>query len=123
MSVVAGKLGLRLVWVFAGLHQRTGGVTIIFHLKSQLNFFHLVFGSLSGGELTHFLQQVEVDVLEQLLHSSAGGPAEFVLDGIERDVDRGDLLSEYLADLLEVEDVVAVVVVRQDLRRVVLTSD
>ena len=49
-----------------------------FKLKSKLKYFHLVSGVLLGSDFLCFLQQWEEDTLEQLLHSCAGSPSEFL---------------------------------------------
>ena len=80
MSVVAGKLSLPLVCVFAGLHQLAGGLTLIFNLKSKLHLLLLLLLNLFVGDVRGFLQQPEEHLLEQLLHPCAGVPAQFLFD-------------------------------------------
>ena len=61
--------------------------------------------------------------MEQLHHPGAGWPSEVLFDGSERSFDCGDLLRDLLLDDVEVEGVVASVVLAEDLGLVVLTSD
>ena len=76
VSVVAGKLSLPLVCVFAGLHQLAGGGLLTFN--SILQFLHF-FGVLGFvGECRGFLEQPEEHLLEQVLHPCAGVPAQFL---------------------------------------------
>ena len=78
VSVVAGKLSLPLVWVFAGLHQLAGGGLLTFNSILQFLHFVLVLGFV--GDFCGFLQQPEEHLLEQLLHPCAGVPAQFLFD-------------------------------------------
>ena len=82
-----------------------------FKLKSKLNYFHLVSEVLLGSDFARFLQQWEEDTLEQLLQSCAGGPGEFRFDLIEGSFDCGDLPLDLLADVPEVDALVAAVVI------------
>jgi hypothetical protein len=77
---------------------------------------------LSGGVGVGFLQQWEEGTFEQLLHSCAGGPGEFLFDNIERNFDCLDLLLDLGADGSEVEFVVAPVVVCEEVGREVLPT-
>ena len=85
--------------------------------------FNLVLGAPFFGDLGRFLQQVEVDASEQLPHPGAGWPSELLFDGVERSIDCGDPPLDLLLDDVEVEGVVASVVLAEDLGLVVLTSD
>ena len=69
---------------------------------------------LPGGVGVGFLQQWEEDTFEQLLHSCAGWPAEFLFNNIERFFDCLDLLLDLGADGSIVEFVVAPVVVCEE---------
>ena len=93
-----------------------------FKLKSKLNYFHLVSGFLLGSDFLRFLQQWEEDTLEHLLHSCAGGPGEFRFDLIEGSLDCRDLLLDLLADVPEVDALVAVVVLFEEVGLVVSTG-
>ena len=61
--------------------------------------------------------------MEQLHHPGAGWPSELLLDGVERGNDCGDPLRDLLLYEVEVEGVVAGVLLGEDLGLVVLTSD
>ena len=109
-----------LVWVFAGgLHRPVDGELNFFNLKSKLNSFHLVSGVPLGSDFLRFLQQWKEDTLEQLLHSCAGGPGEFRFDLIEGSFDISDLPLDLLADVPEVDALVAVVVLFEEVGLVV----
>ena len=75
------------------------------------------------GELCRFLQQGEVDALEQLPHPGAGLPFEILFDGVESGNDCGDPLLDRLLDPAEVEGVLTVVVSSEDVVLLVLTSE
>ena len=61
--------------------------------------------------------------MEQLPHPGAGWPSELFFDGVERSIDCGDPLRDLLLDEVEVEGVVAGVVLAEDVGLVVLTSE
>ena len=56
-------------------------------------------------------------------HPGAGWPSELLFDGVERSIDCGDTPLDLLLDDVEVEGVVASVVLAKDVGLVVLTSD
>ena len=75
------------------------------------------------GKLLRFLQQGEVDALEQLPHTGAGLPSELLFDGVESGNDIGDPLLDLLLDDVEAEGVLTVVVSSEDVVVLVLTSE
>ena len=85
--------------------------------------FNLFHGATFFGKLCRFLQQGEVDALEQLPHPGAGLPFELLFDGVESGNDIGDPLLDLLFDDVEVEGVLAVVVSSEDVVLLVLTSE
>ena len=108
MSVIAGKLSLPSVCVFAGLHQLAGGGLLTFNLILQFLHFVLVLGFV--GDFRGFLEQPEEHLLEQLPHPSAGVPAQLVFDGVERKIGCSDLSQDLPLEVPEADLLVAVMV-------------